>query len=292
MARNAAQPLPTADLAAPAPSPVRKPRRTVNDLDMDNWKQYDDILTDSLWHIPERDRSGTHSGDYHGNFVPQIPYQMMTRFTKRDDVVLDVFLGSGTTLIEAKRMGRHGIGIELQESVAATARERIRGTETIHGGAQSKIIVEDSASSRAQVKVRTALTELGREKLQMIVAHPPYHDIIRFSDRPEDLSNAPDTDGFCDMYAKILDNFLPLLEKGRYLCLVIGDKYADGEWIPLGFRLMDSTLRHGMTLKSLIVKDMCGNRAKRNLDNLWRYRALYGGFYVFKHEYVMLFRKS
>jgi hypothetical protein len=44
-----------------------------------------------------------------------------------------------------------------------------------------------------------------------------------------------------------------------------------------------------MQLKSLIVKNMAGNRAKRNKDNLWRYRALHGGFYIFKHEYVMVF---
>jgi len=34
------------------------------------------------------------------------------------------------------------------------------------------------------------------------------------------------------------------------------------------------------------------NRAKRNQENLWRYRALVGGFYVFRHEYILLFQKK
>jgi hypothetical protein len=54
---------------------------------------------------------------------------------------------------------------------------------------------------------------------------------------------------------------------------------------------MQDVPARGEALKSLIVKDMQGNRAKRNLENSWCYRALAGGFYIFKHEYVMFFQK-
>ena len=48
----------------------------------------------------------------------------------------------------------------------------------------------------------------------------------------------------------------------------------------------------GFITKAIIIKDMQGNeRAKGKNANLWRYRALAGGFYVFKHEYVMIFQK-
>ena len=42
-----------------------------NDLNLDNWKD-SEILTDSLWIISERDKSGKHNGFYHGNFAPAI----------------------------------------------------------------------------------------------------------------------------------------------------------------------------------------------------------------------------
>src|SRR5690606_21671201 len=48
----------------------------------------------------------------------------------------------------------------------------------------------------------------------------------------------------------------------------------------------------GYTLKSLVVKNMEGNRAKRNLQNLWRQRAFKGNYYIFKHEYVLFFQKT
>lgn len=70
----------------------------INDLNLKQLERISGYITDSLWIIGERDRSGSHKGDYHGNFIPQIPNQLMRRFTKKGDVVLDTFLGSGATL--------------------------------------------------------------------------------------------------------------------------------------------------------------------------------------------------
>jgi len=82
-----------------------------------------------------------------------------------------------------------------------------------------------------------------------------------------------------------------VLDSGRYLALVIGDKYAKGEWIPLGFLTMNAVLQRGFTLKSVIVKNFDETAGKRNQKELWRYRALAGGFYIFKHEYIFVFVK-
>ena len=93
-----------------------------NDLNLKNWKNLD-IWTDSLWVIPERDKTGKHSGFYHGNFIPQIPRQFISRYTKKDEIVLDPFVGSGTTAYEAETLKRNFIGIHIKNDLI----ERIRG---------------------------------------------------------------------------------------------------------------------------------------------------------------------
>ncbi|RME61131.1 MAG: DNA methylase [Candidatus Dadabacteria bacterium] len=267
----------------------------INDLNLNNWKQYQDIITDSLWIIPERDKTGAHRGDYHGNFIPQIPNQLMRRFTKKGDVVLDVFLGSGTTLIECRRLGRNGIGIELLPEVAEVAKRRMKQGSLFDEKVFTEILISDSTKKETKEKVVEILKKHKRKNVQLIIMHPPYHDIIKFSERSDDLSNAESVEKFLKMFGDVVSNFLDLLEKKHYLAVVIGDKYTNSEWVPLGFYLMHETLKQGgqnLRLKSILVKNMVNNRAKRNQEHLWRYRALAGGFYIFKHEYILLFQKK
>ncbi len=250
----------------------------INEVNLNRWQEYDEIWTDSLWLIGDRDRSGAHLGWYWGNFVPQIPRQLMLRYTRRGDWVLDPFLGSGTTLIECRRLGRHGVGLELVEAVAQKARALIEQEPNPHG-VETPVLVGDA----------TALPLVGR--FQLIIMHPPYHDIIRFSEDERDLSRAPTVAAYLDRWRQAVAHVAPLLERGRYLAVVIGDKYSRGEWIPLGFRVMEATLEAGFTLKSIVVKNFEGTRGKRSQQALWRYRALAGGFYLFKHEYILILKK-
>ena len=258
----------------------------VNDLNLNRWKEYDDLITDSLWIIDKRDKSGAHKADYWGNFVPQIPNQFLRRYTKMGDCVLDPFAGSGTTLIECKRLGRNGLGVELNEQVTEHAREKIRIEKNPHK-VKIRIVNDDSCS----IDYKKELQRLGKTSVQFILMHPPYWDIIKFSRKKKDLSNAKTLDDFLKMFGKVADKTYPVLEKGRYCAVVIGDKYSSGEWMPLGFYVMQEMMNKGYKLKSTIIKNFDQTTAKRDQKDLWRYRALAGGFYIFKHEYIFLFKK-
>jgi 16S rRNA G966 N2-methylase RsmD len=259
----------------------------LNDLNLHRWKEYSDILTDSLWLLGKRDRSGEHAAGYWGNFVPQIPNQLLRRFTKKGEWVLDTFLGSGTTLIECKRLGRNAVGIELQPSVARATKSRIEKEENpFH--VQADVIVGDSSS----INIKQQLKKLQSSSVQFALLHPPYWDIIKFSDNPHDLSNTGSLQEFLQTFGKVVKNVHAALDAERYMAIVISDKYCGGEWVPLGFLTMQEALRHGFKLKSIIVKNFDMTKAKRSQEELWRYRALVGGLYVFKHEYIFLMQKT
>jgi len=258
----------------------------INDLNLNRWKEYDDLITDSLWIIDKRDKSGAHKAEYWGNFIPQIPNQFLRRYTKKGEWVLDPFAGSGTTLIECKRLGRNGIGIELNPDVAKIAKDNLK-KEISSAGSITKIITGNSCT----VDLKAELKKEGIDSVQFIIMHPPYWDIIRFSKMKNDLSNAESVKDFLKMFGTVIDNTSPFLDKGRYLAIVIGDKYSSGEWIPLGFYVMQEVLKRKFKLKSTIVKNFDTTKGKMNQKELWRYRALVGGFYIFKHEYIFLFQK-
>jgi DNA modification methylase len=260
-----------------------------SDLDPSKWREYDDIELGSLWMYDGRDRGNGHSFDYHGNFIPQIANQLLRRYSKEGDVVLDLFLGSGTTAIEAVNLGRRCIGVEIKPEQADFVKGKI---DAKHIDKNIFIINGDSADKSTVERVRETLNTIENTHAQLLILHPPYWDIIKFSDNPSDISNAASLKEFLDQFKAIAQNGYDLLQPGRFAGLVIGDKYASGELVPLGFLTMQVMTELGFKLRSIIVKNIEGNEiGKGKNNNLWRYRALAGGFYLFKHEYVIIFQK-
>lgn len=260
-----------------------------SDIDLSRWKEYEEILTDSLWIMSSRQNTNGHVFDYHGNFIPQIANQTFQRYTREGDIVVDWFLGSGTSAIEAVNLSRRLIGVELKPEMVEHVREKLP-PESLEKNI--RLINADSASDKARADVNNALREMQAEKAHLAVLHPPYADIIKFSDLDSDLSNCSSTDNFLAGFKRVAQNAFDTLEEGRFAVLVIGDKYSAGELDPLGFKCMEVMNEVGFRTKSIIVKNIEGNEKGKGKDsNLWRYRALSGGFYIFKHEYVMIFFK-
>jgi DNA modification methylase len=249
-------------------------------INLKNWKKYKSIKTNSLWIIDKRDNSGEleKGKDYPGNYCPQIPEQFIKRFTKKGDWILDPFAGSFTTGIVANKLKRHFCGIDLKEFTG------------FKGNYDYKCLIcrGDSRDEESYNFLKSYT-----DKVQLIMLHPPYFNIIKYSKEKEDLSNYKDVNIFRKHFLEIVDNCEQFLEDGKFMVLVIGDFYKNKEWFPLGFYMMQDILNtKKFILKSIIVKNFGETKAKGKNSNLWRYRALKGDFYVFKHENIFLFQKK
>ncbi|MDR0811256.1 MAG: DNA adenine methylase [Paludibacter sp.] len=249
---------------------------------MDDWKNCD-INTDSLWIIPERDKSGKHTNVYHGNFIPQIPNQLIRRYTKENDTVLDLFMGSGTTLFECENLNRNFIGFDINKEIINFVNAKMQGVENVEFSINECDVTDKEKFDLA----------MNNQKVQFLIAHPPYLDIVKFTDLNEDLSHISDLKIFLDKFTQAMENGLQYLEKNRYFAVVIGDVYKKSEVIPLGFYVMCSLRKKfKIKLKGTIVKNIEGNRGKIGASGIWKYRALKSDYYLFKHEYIFVFKKE
>lgn len=229
-----------------------------NDLDIDNWKELD-INTESLWLINERDKSGKHANIYHGNFVPQIPNQVVRRYTKKSETVFEPFMGSGTTLFECEKLNRKYIGFDINSKIVNYVHEKM----AVSTFANDFFIKECNSLNADQIdeNIKTALNNFFTKSVQFILFHPPYMDIVKFTDKADDLSQIGNLKEFVAKFKVVCENSLKHLDKNRYFAIVVGDVYKNGEVLPLAFYCMDMIKRYfAVKLKGIIVKNIEGNR--------------------------------
>lgn len=101
---------------------------------------------------------------------PQVARNLILRYSKEGDIVLDAFVGSGTTLIECKLTGRRGIGVDINKEALILTIDRLNfgslGTfqkqKTFLGDARNLNLIKD-------------------ESIDLIATHPPYASIISYT---------------------------------------------------------------------------------------------------------------
>jgi len=216
-----------------------------NDFDLKNWKELD-INVDSLWLIDQRKKSGKHSNIYHGNFIPQIPNQLIRRYTLQNEIVFDPFLGSGTTLYECETLSRNFIGFDINDEIIEFVKHQMG---KVDAASSINYIIDNcdvSNKKRFKNKIESALNKLGVNRFQFSIMHPPYLDIVKFTDKKEDLSQISDTNKFIDVFMTVVENILFYLEPDRYFSIVIGDVYKDGEVIPLSALIINAVKKNLM----------------------------------------------
>jgi DNA modification methylase len=156
------------------------------------------------------------SDDIH--FTEALAESVIGHASRPGDVVLDPFMGYGTTVAVAERMGRRAIGIELVPEHLEIARGRTTGT--------ARLILGDARS----------LSALVNEPIDLVLTSPPY---MAGHDHPENpLAGYATTDGVYAVYLEelsaIFAEVAALLRPGGQLVLNVANVVAsDGTVTPL-----------------------------------------------------------
>lgn len=228
----------------------------------------------SIWSFKERGKWATHKGDYRGNCPPQVPRNLLLKYTKENDIVLDPFCGSGTTLIECKLLNRKGIGIDVNLNALKIAKERL--DFKYKNNFEPKLLKADSTNLKNLIP---------NEKIDFIFAHPPYSDIIKYSnDIKEDISRLSLQD-FLNQITLFSKECFRILKKGKFCSILIGDIRKNYNVIPLGFYLMNIFIQTGFTLKEIIIKEQHNCK----MTDYWKNKST--SFYLLAHEYILCFKK-
>ncbi len=234
------------------------------------------VETTTVWSFPDRGKWLTHNAKYRGNWAPQIPQNIISRYSKEGDIVLDPMVGSGTTMIEVKSLGRKGIAFDIHPEVVKLAKEACNFDI-------SKEFLEPDIKQGDARKV----VSVSDESVDLIATHPPYLNIIKYGEGniDGDLSAINSLTKFCDEIEKIASECYRVLKPSKYCAILIGDTRRRRHYVPLAFSVMQRFLKVGFILKEDVIKVQHNCSATRYWGTQER------DFLLIMHEHLFVFRK-
>ena len=238
--------------------------------------------TTTVWSFKQRGNWATHDGRYRGNWSPYIPRNIILKYSKPGDVVLDYFVGGGTTAVEAKLLGRRCIARDINSGAIGLTLENLSFALPL--GLFDGQIYEPEAS----VGDARNLSDIPSGSVDLICAHPPYAGIINYSPAVAgDLSKLPVTDFMTEM-GKVARESLRVLKPGGKCAILIGDARKSKHIVPIGFQIIRVFLDAGFALRELVIK----RQHNCKTTGFWYARSLQHNFLLLAHEYLPNLRET
>jgi DNA modification methylase len=238
------------------------------------------VFTTTLWEYPSQhyesegpgqDRSAQRA--YVGATPSWILWQLLTRYTREGDLVVDPMCGSGTTIDVARDLGRRALGYDLTPSRPDIFRSDAR-----------KLPLEDA-------------------KADFFFVDPPYSTHIEYSNDPKDIGrlDASGDDGGAAYYEameRVIAEAHRVLRDRRYMALYVSDSWRKrkgsepgsgaGVFMPIGFELFAIMRRRFKPVDIIAVVRHNQKLARGN----WHKAAEEGNFYLRGFGYLFIMKKE
>lgn len=234
-------------------------------------------------------------------FPEELATMFISFFTKMGQTVLDPMLGTGTTLVSAAKLGRNGVGIELQKKYADIAWHRIKKLSLQTLLPSDKMVQNNIKIFNGDSRL---VSSLKLKNVDYVFTSPPYWDMLLekgyetqekraknnydvfYSNDEEDVGNIRDYKLFLKELVSIYKKVANVLKPGGYMTIVVKNIKKESKIYPLAWDLGNELNK----LKNLDLKDekiWCQgdiNLAPYGYRNAWVSNTF--------HHYCLNFRKA
>lgn len=220
------------------------------------------LQTTSLWDYPSQHYGTSMQGDknYVGATPSYVIWNLLQRYTRPKDIVLDPMCGSGTTLDVCNDLDRQGIGFDL----APTRKD---------------ILPADARK-----------IPLKSNSVDFVFIDPPYSTHVKYSGDPRCIGELDSrTSLYGEAMKRVIDEIFRVLKNRRMMALYVSDSFKKGKpFSPIGFELFQMLQK-----KFKPVDIVCVTRHNKNLKNpSWHKAAVEGNYYLRGFNYLFIMKKD
>lgn len=221
-----------------------------------------ELQTTTLWDYPSQHYGTKMQGDrsYKGATPSYIIWNLLKRYTRPGDTVVDPMCGSGTTLAVCEDLGRNGIGFDLQPH-----HPQVRLADARH-------------------------LPLADQSVQFAFIDPPYSTHLKYSGRPECVGELDiDGGGYYEAMAAVIAELDRVMAPGAHMALYVSDSWRqDKPFGAIGFELFQRLCRHFTPVDIIAV--VRHNRTMKK--DHWHKSAALGNYFLRGFNYLFIMRKA
>jgi DNA modification methylase len=198
-----------------------------------------------------------------------LPKKCISLFTHEGELVLDPFVGSGTTLVAAQDLHRNAVGFDLKEEYVKLSNSRVAQTRLLSDKEDQQIAICDDA--------RNIPEYFKEETISLCVTSPPYANMLnrprlnksirgdlrrnehflkiqQYSNDPKDLGTmAPHK--YANALEEIYAGILPLMKKKAHCVINVTDLWWKNRRIPVHIHVVEALQNAGFELRNIIIWD-------------------------------------
>lgn len=199
-------------------------------------------------------------------FPLQLCRQVIQLFSHCGELVLDPFVGSGSTLVAANQTGRNAVGFDLKKEYVELANRRVKDQGSLFGETQQIAVLDDARNIAAQLKP---------ESVSLIWTSPPYANLLnrkrtnksrrnrdngqlgkveQYSQDERDLGTMA-LESYTEAMGTIFESLLPLLKPKGHCVINVPDMWWENQRITIHVSLIEEMRRRGYELRNIIIWD-------------------------------------